>query len=223
MQTKGIRQIITRSIYTIHRILGTFLSILFLMWFLSGLVMMYHTFPKVWDKEKLQKTEILDSILPPIETVVGRIPSNEKIKNIEVSRFLNQTVFRIQTNKQVYLLPADSTERLQDISSERIYQIAQKWNSSTINRVDTLHKLDQWTPFEELKKELPFINFTFRITKNMNYTSHHKQEKYCSTRHKKNVSGPGWGRFLIGYISPACGKIRLFGQSQLSFYPYWEL
>ena len=165
MQTKGIRQIITRFIYTIHRMLGTLLSILFLMWFLSGLVMMYHTFPKVWDKEKLQKTEILDSLLPPIETIADRIPSDEKINNIEVSRFLNQTVFRIQTNKQVYLLPADSTERLQDISSERIYQIAQKWNSSTINRVDTLHKLDQWNPFEELKKELQFIKVYFSDNK----------------------------------------------------------
>ncbi|HNU37958.1 MAG TPA: PepSY domain-containing protein, partial [Macellibacteroides fermentans] len=74
---KGIRQIITRFIYTIHRMLGTLLSILFLMWFLSGLVMMYHTFPKVWDKEKLQKTEILDSLLPPIETIVSRIPWDE--------------------------------------------------------------------------------------------------------------------------------------------------
>ena len=174
MQMKGIRQIITRSIYTIHRILGTFLSILFLMWFLSGLVMMYHTFPKVWDKEKLQKTEILDSLLPPIETIAGRIPSDQKIKNIEVSRFLNQTVFRIQTNKQVYLLPANSTEQLQEISHERIYQIAQKWNSSSINRIDTLHELDQWTPFEELKKELPFIKFYF--------SDNEKHELYISSR-----------------------------------------
>ena len=220
---KGIRQIITRFIYTIHRMLGTLLSILFLMWFLSGLVMMYHTFPKVWDKEKLQKTEILDSLLPPIETVAGRIPSDQKINKIEVSRFLNQTVFRIQTNKQVYLLPADSTERLLDISSERIYQMAQKWNSSSINRIDTLHKLDQWTPFEELKKELPFIKFYF--------SDNEKHELYISSRTgevlqyttQKERFWSWMGRFLIGYISLACGKIRLFGQSQLFFYPYWVL
>lgn len=36
--------VITKLMYSIHRILGTLLCILFLMWFLSAFVMMYHRF-----------------------------------------------------------------------------------------------------------------------------------------------------------------------------------
>lgn len=31
----------------VHRILGTLLSILFVVWFLTGMVMMYHSYPKL--------------------------------------------------------------------------------------------------------------------------------------------------------------------------------
>lgn len=46
--------VITKLMYSIHRILGTLLCILFLMWFLSAFVMMYHRFPRVSAKEKMQ-------------------------------------------------------------------------------------------------------------------------------------------------------------------------
>lgn len=51
--------VITKLMYSIHRILGTLLCILFLMWFLSAFVMMYHRFPRVSAKEKMQKLEML--------------------------------------------------------------------------------------------------------------------------------------------------------------------
>ncbi len=44
--------VITKLMYSIHRILGTLLCILFLMWFLSAFVMMYHRFPRVSTKER---------------------------------------------------------------------------------------------------------------------------------------------------------------------------
>ena len=51
--------VITKLMYSIHRILGTLLCILFLMWFLSAFVMMYHRFPRVSAKEKMQKLDML--------------------------------------------------------------------------------------------------------------------------------------------------------------------
>lgn len=50
---------ITKFMYTIHRVLGTLLSILFLVWFLSAFVMMYHGFPRASQAEKLEKLEPL--------------------------------------------------------------------------------------------------------------------------------------------------------------------
>ena len=67
---------LTKLMYTIHRILGTLLSILFFVWFLSAFVMMYHRFPRVSEKEKLQKLELLTQTtdsLPDIAEVTGRL------------------------------------------------------------------------------------------------------------------------------------------------------
>lgn len=49
---------IKSSIFKIHRVLGAFLSILFLMWFVSGVVMMYHTYPKVDKTQALKLTRL---------------------------------------------------------------------------------------------------------------------------------------------------------------------
>ncbi|MDO4180389.1 MAG: PepSY domain-containing protein, partial [Bacteroidales bacterium] len=50
---------ITKLFYTLHRILGTLLSILFFAWFVSGIVMIYHGFPRVGQQQKMEKLEPL--------------------------------------------------------------------------------------------------------------------------------------------------------------------
>ena len=71
-----------RLFINLHRILGTVLSILFLMWFLSGMVMMYHTYPSLTMQQRMQHAESLqvsDSLYLPagaqsvaFERVAGR-------------------------------------------------------------------------------------------------------------------------------------------------------
>ena len=52
---------IESSFFKVHRILGIFLSILFLMWFVTGIVMMYHTYPKVDKSQELKYAEVIDT------------------------------------------------------------------------------------------------------------------------------------------------------------------
>ena len=76
--------VITKLMYSIHRILGTLLCILFLMWFLSAFVMMYHRFPSVSAKEKMQKLEMLSQAgdsLPDISSVTARLPRGVKVRS----------------------------------------------------------------------------------------------------------------------------------------------
>lgn len=147
--------------YTIHRILGTLLSVLFLVWFLSAFVMMYHGFPRASQAEKTGKLEYLSPALPSLEEVIARLPEDEKVKTIRVDRLLGQTVFHIRTAEGNYDLPADSTESLPAIDGERIRKIAALWCPAPIARVDTLYSLDQWIPFGRLKEEFPIYKFRF--------------------------------------------------------------
>ena len=76
--------VITKLMYSIHRILGTLLCILFLMWFLSAFVMMYHRFPRVSAKEKMQKLDMLSQTgdsLPDISSVTARLPRGVKVRS----------------------------------------------------------------------------------------------------------------------------------------------
>lgn len=155
---------ITRLMYTIHRLLGTLLCILFLIWFVSAFVMMYHRFPRVSAKEKLLRLEQLSATadsLPDIASVMARLPHGEKVKKLTLERSLGQTVFHIRTDKGTRrLLPAPS-DSLQPTDYGHICRTASLWCDAPIARIDTLQSLDQWIPFGELKKEMPIYKIHF--------------------------------------------------------------
>lgn len=153
---------ITKLMLTIHRILGSLLSILFLVWFLSGLVMIYHTFPRADRADKRAKMDYLQAAdLPSLHTIKDRLPKGEPIKNITLNSYLGQTVFHIRTDKNSYDIPADSTETLPVIDGKRIRETASLWCTAPVGKVDTLYALDQWIPFGNLKKEFPIYKFHF--------------------------------------------------------------
>lgn len=152
---------ITKIMYTIHRILGALLSILLLVWFLSAFVMMYHSFPRVTVAKKLQKQEVLSADLPSMDSILCRLPKGEKVMSLTLNRYLGQTVFHIRTDKGKYELSTNSVETIQPLDAARINQIATLWCSTSVQRIDTLNKLDQWIPFGELKKEFPIYKYYF--------------------------------------------------------------
>lgn len=153
---------ITKLMLTIHRILGSLLSILFLVWFLSGLVMIYHTFPRADRADKRAKMDYLRAAdLPSLQTIKDRLPEGEPIKSITLNSYLGQTVFHIRTDKNSYDIPADSTETLPVIDGKRIRETASLWCTAPVEKVDTLYALDQWIPFGNLKKEFPIYKFHF--------------------------------------------------------------
>lgn len=146
-----------------HRILGTALSILFAMWFLSGLVMIYHTFPRVSPADRRAKMECLEAgSLPAWEDVARRVPEGEKIVGVTLDRYLGQTVFHIRTDRGAHDIPAEAGDSLPQVDSLRIRQVAALWCDAPVERVDTLRALDQWIPFGSLKREFPIYKFHFQ-------------------------------------------------------------
>lgn len=155
--------VITKLMYSIHRILGTLLCILFLMWFLSAFVMMYHRFPRVSAKEKMQKLEMLSQAgdsLPDISSVTARLPRGVKVRSTILNLNAGHPEFSFSTTKGTLHFLADSTISQPSLDSEHLHRTAALWCSSPITRIDTLHSLDQWIPFAELKKEMPIYKYT---------------------------------------------------------------
>lgn len=157
-----MRKKLTNFIYTTHRLLGTLLSALFLVWFLSAFVMMYHSFPKLTTEKKIQKFETLmaDS-LSPIDSILRRVPAGEQITQITLSCPLEKAIFCIETTNNQYTIPAINGDSLPMIDANAVLAMAKRWCASPIKRMDTLYKLDQWIPFGALKKEFPIYKFHF--------------------------------------------------------------
>ena len=146
----------------VHRILGALLSILFVAWFLSGLVMIYHNFPRVTQSQRLAKMDYLKAdSLPEWKEIEQRLPKDERVKQVTLDCYLGQNVFHIRTDKGQYDIPARSGETLPSIDGDRIRKVASLWNESATIRIDTLYQLEQWIPFGRLKEEFPIYKFYF--------------------------------------------------------------
>ena len=141
--------------------LGTLLSILSFVWFASGLVMIDHgRFPRIDSNDRLLKNEPLTAAcLPSMDSLRTLIPDN--VESITLDRYLGQTVLHVKAGLESADILTDAAGVLPEMNWERVLQVASLWNDAPIERVDTLHKLDQWIPFGRNKSHLPIYKFYF--------------------------------------------------------------
>lgn len=134
---------IRRVLFALHRVLGTLLSLLFLVWFLSGFVMLFHTFPRVTIQDKYLH-------LDPIQ---GELPA---IDSLELSSSLSRLKLTLYGERVIF----DAGTISQPTYSE-VEAYARKWCNAPILKVDTLTELEQWIPFSRLQKEMPIYKYYF--------------------------------------------------------------
>lgn len=151
-----------KLLYSLHRILGTILSILFLVWFLSGFVMIYHTFPKVANRDKYAHMDAVSGYMPEIDSIINSNHVGNAVNKLTLRDFDGHSYFEVVTEERSYKLPADTN--MLSIGSPAYTQIenyAKKWSDADIVKVDTLRELEQWIPFGYLRKDFPIYKFYF--------------------------------------------------------------
>lgn len=145
-----------------HRILGTAFSILFVVWFLSGFVMIYHHFPVLGNKGSEHLVPLPDS-LPNITVIGQKTAGTNKLKEITFTTFRNKPVLNITNGKASTMHTADTllAELKNGVPFTELNADAQLWNSAQIIRTDTLNRLDQWIPYSQYKAHFPIYKFYF--------------------------------------------------------------
>lgn len=151
----------TAVMRTIHRIGGVALSVLFSVWFLSGFVMVYHTFPRIGAAERLQRQEALALPLSPLPAVLAQVPDSSEIRSITLRRYMGETVFCIRTGVQEYAVGAATLRIISPDTVPHPATVASLWCNAPVARIDTLYSLEQWIPFNALRKEFPIYKFYF--------------------------------------------------------------
>lgn len=165
-----------KFLYKSHRILGTALSILFLLWFLTGFVMIYHNFPKITDTEKHSGLAVINrASINEVDSLIRVLSSS----NLYFESFLLksnskgkiQIEYKTKTNYNIVDTKGILNMR-QDFSDIQAY--ASRINSSPIILIDTLTHLDRWVPYDKYYNDFPIYKFHFQDEK--------KSELYISSQ-----------------------------------------
>lgn len=183
---------IRRLFIKMHRILGIYLSILFLMWFVSGIVMMYHTYPRIEKKQALAFAEDIDTSMLPIRELVKELPKQKPVKGISLCKRAGENVIRVSTEEDEFLLNARTGLHVRRFSCGQLQQVASRWSPEGAMLKDTLAGIDVWLigvyPFKD------FPVYHYRIPDG------EKGELYLSSRTGDALQYTTWKSRLWAWI-----------------------
>ena len=147
-----------KKLINLHHWLGNFFCILFLVWFLSGFVMMYHGFPSLSTTERIKSNQLrrLDAgnLLNP--RIVFQNDSVNEVHTLRLNHQLNRPVYHLTTGSgEMISRYADNGNKaiIGAVEAEQIARNSLNYSGKSV--VTTLNDLDQWIPRTKFLKHLP--------------------------------------------------------------------
>jgi len=140
---------VKRALVFVHRWLGVALCLLFLVWFLSGIGMMYFPMPEVTDADRLDRA-------PPLDASAIRMSPSEAaaalavdVTQLRLTNFAGRPAYRTAATRAARgrVLYADTGEPQGPISRTMADAIAARWigQPASAARVEEVLEPDQWT------------------------------------------------------------------------------
>lgn len=145
---------VNRTIFSLHRVSGTVIAVFFLMWFVTGLVLIYKGYPRLDEAEARARMEALPKALPPLDGLP------DSTTNLSVRQFQRQTLLSYSVGDTDTVMSADSTP-VRKVDFNTSLEVARRWVNAPVSRVDTLHERQQWILYSRYEKQLPIYRFHF--------------------------------------------------------------
>ena len=156
---------IKRSAIFVHRWLGVALCLFFLLWFPSGIGMMYWDFPDVSAGDRLDRSAALDPStihVSPAEAyaVVGQ---SQQPAQLRLNTFDGRPVYRFGAGRGESLVYADTGVRQAGAPNALAARVASAWVRQPADAavVETLDDADQWTVQESFRTERPLSKYSW--------------------------------------------------------------
>jgi len=157
-----------RSLIFIHRWLGVFVSVLFMIWFASAIGMMYWDFPSVTSADRLAHASALDASqvrLPASAAFlkVASSPSASTDPHVVLNTFNGRPVYRIGTGQRAVVVYADTGQLRGEVSHEAMRQLASAWTNGPpeTTRVECVRDVDQWTVQGQFRNLQPLWRYSW--------------------------------------------------------------
>ena len=134
-------------IYT-HRWLGILGSLLFLAWFVSGIVLMYAGMPALSPEERLERMESIDLSAARITPAEAASRHRVSPDRLWISMLGGRPVYRFVERGLTTTVFADDTEQLEPLTTNEAVAAIAKWapeHAANLRYVARLREPDQWT------------------------------------------------------------------------------
>src|SRR5687767_5876499 len=151
-----------RLLIVMHRWLGVILCLLFLLWFPSGIGMMYWTFPGVTDADRLERSPALDASQVRLSAAeaYATLNAGDSPSSVRLNTFDGRPVYRFGGGRVVY---ADTGEAQGEVSQLMVRRIAATWTGRPIGeaQADRVRAVDQWTVGDDIASLQPLWKFSW--------------------------------------------------------------
>jgi hypothetical protein len=150
-----------RALIFVHRWLGIVLCVLFLIWFPSGIGMMYWGFPAVTAGDRLERSPALDPSRVRLSAAEAwatlRLP--DAPASVRLNSFDGRPVYRFPEG----LVYADTGEEPTEVSTLMVRRMASAWTGqpSQDALVERIEEVDQWTVQQNLGNLRPLWKFSW--------------------------------------------------------------
>ena len=147
-----------RWLYLIHRWIGVASCLLFLMWFLSGLVMLYVPYPALTDREALAGQPPIDwpkVHVPPREAEqLAGLPNQPRAMRLEM--MAGRPVWRVTGRAgELVTIDAETATRIGAVGRAEATRIASAFSRALVAAIEAVER-DQWTVAGRYDPHRPF-------------------------------------------------------------------
>jgi hypothetical protein len=154
-----------RSLIFIHRWLGVALCALFLLWFPSGIGMMYFPMPSVTAADRLQRLPALDASRVTMSPAEAAAKLGVNADDLRLSSFDGRPAYRVGDGRGDGgpVLYADTGEEQGEISIDLVQRIASTWTGQPVSTasVEEVRDVDQWTLQTRLGELSPVFKYSW--------------------------------------------------------------
>jgi hypothetical protein len=142
--------LLKRTLVFAHRWLGVALSVILLLWFVSGIVMLYHSYPSVRTRDRLQRLPNLDPgrIRLSAGDAFAALGSGDAPGHVLLTSFDGRPVY-LGAGTMIY---ADDGREHRDVDDAMIDRAAAAWSGRPFDEATktAVGEADQWTLSSEL-------------------------------------------------------------------------
>ncbi len=187
---------VKKTVIFVHRWLGVCLCALFLLWFVSGVGMMYWDFPHVSAADRLEHEFALNPTqvrLTP-QDAYAQLKSSRPPSNVRLVPFDGRPAYRFRIGRAESIVYADTGEVLTACPPELTLRIASAWTNqpAATAKLELNTEEDQWTVSGQFRALRPLRKYSWPDG----------QQVYVSTVTCDVVQYTTWKSRLGAYLGP---------------------